>query len=111
MNPMITELQAAQAARQATAQALRDARYNALVIRAAVERDIITSAGGVKALGSNEAERERAMTLSIIEVQAWQQAQAILNEAEDADRIARDRLEVARAVIALEVADLNAQSK
>lgn len=104
MNTMIEELKAAQAARREAAQALREARHNALVIRAAVERDIIASAGGVKALGANEAERERAMTLAIIEVESWRQAQAILNETEDADRIASDRLEVARACIALEVA-------
>ena len=64
--------------------------------RLLAEHETITAAGGAKGLGSNEAERERALGLALLAHSFYQQTLAALREAQAARDLAAAALESAK---------------
>lgn len=67
-NLFAEELAEAREDKAVKANQLREANYYLAVEKARAERVIIEQAGGVKGLGSNEAERARNLTIALAEL-------------------------------------------
>lgn len=61
---------------------LREARDDLTVVQAAIERQVIDEAGGSRALGANERDRERALTLALNDQASYTRALAALRDRE-----------------------------